>query len=44
MQIPFSPPQISEEAIESVVETLRSGWITTGPKTQAFEEALTDYM
>lgn len=44
MQIPFSPPLISEEAIESVVETLRSGWITTGPKTQAFEEALTDYM
>lgn len=44
MQIPFSPPKISEEAIESVVETLRCGWITTGPKTKAFEEALTDYM
>ena len=35
MNIPFSPPDISEREIESVVETLRSGWITTGPKTKA---------
>lgn len=44
MQIPFSPPQISEDAIESVVETLRNGWITTGPKAKQFEENLTEYM
>ena len=40
MKIPFSPPDISEREIESVVETLRSGWITTGPKTKEFENRL----
>ena len=35
--IAFSPPDMGEEEIHEVVETLRSGWITTGPKTQAFE-------
>ena len=34
MQIPFSPPDISELEIEQVTEALRSGWITTGPKTR----------
>jgi len=34
----FAPPSIGEEEIAEVVETLRSGWITTGPKTQRFEE------
>ena len=34
MNIPFSPPDISEREIESVVETLRSGWITTGPNKE----------
>lgn len=38
--IPFSPPDVSDADIEAVVATLRSGWITTGPKTKAFEEAL----
>lgn len=38
--IPFSPPHISEEAIQEVVDTLRSGWITTGPKTKKFEKEL----
>lgn len=33
----FSPPTIGEEEISEVVDTLRSGWITTGPKTQRFE-------
>ena len=37
MNIPFSPPDISEEEIAEVVDTLRSGWITTGPKTKQFE-------
>ena len=43
MKIPFSPPHISEEAIKEVVDTLRSGWITTGPKTKLFEKRLTEY-
>ena len=38
-RIPFALPSISEREIEAVVETLRSGWLTTGPKTKAFEEA-----
>ncbi|MBN2664051.1 MAG: DegT/DnrJ/EryC1/StrS aminotransferase family protein [Bacteroidales bacterium] len=41
--IPFSPPHISEEAINEVVDTLRSGWITTGPKTKLFEKKITNY-
>ncbi len=36
--IPFSPPDISEEEINEVVDTLKSSWITTGPKTKLFEE------
>jgi len=43
MDIPFSPPYIGEEEIEEVVDTLRSGWITTGPKTRRFEEKITEY-
>src|SRR5690606_8059170 len=41
--IPFSPPDIREEDIEAVAEVLRSGWITTGPRTKAFEWALSDF-
>ena len=44
MNIPFSPPDISECEIESVVETLRSGWITTGPKTKEFEKQIAEYV
>ena len=40
MNIPFSPPDISEEEIAEVVDTLRSGWITTGPKTKLFEQKI----
>lgn len=36
--LPFSPPSISEEEVEAVVDTLRSDWITTGPKTKQFED------
>ena len=43
MKIPFSPPHIKEEAIQEVADTLRSGWITTGPKTKLFEQKITDY-
>jgi dTDP-4-amino-4,6-dideoxygalactose transaminase len=43
MKIPFSPPHIKQEAIDEVVDTLQSGWITTGPKTKLFEQRITDY-
>jgi len=41
--IPFSPPHITQEAIDEVVDTLKSGWITTGPKTKKFEKEITAY-
>lgn len=44
MKIPFSPPDISECEIKSIVETLRSGWITTGPKTKEFEKQIAEYV
>ena len=37
--LPFSPPCVGEEEIAAVTDTLRSDWITTGPKTKAFEES-----
>lgn len=43
-QIPFSPPDITEAEIALVSEALRSGWITTGPKTKQFERELAEYM
>lgn len=41
--IPFSPPDISELEINEVAEALRSGWITTGPRTKELERRLSDY-
>ena len=41
--IPFSPPDITEEEINEVCDTLRSGWITTGPKTKQFEREIASY-
>jgi dTDP-4-amino-4,6-dideoxygalactose transaminase len=41
--IPFSPPRIDEKTIEAVTEVLRSGWITTGPKTRELERRITEY-
>lgn len=38
--IPFSPPKIYQEIIDEVVDTLKSGWITTGPKTKQLEKEL----
>lgn len=38
--IPFSPPDMSEAEIQEVAEALRSGWITTGPKTKEFENLI----
>ena len=43
MNIPFSPPDISQLEIDEVVDTLQSGWITTGPKTKELERQLSDF-
>ncbi|MGF3066286.1 DegT/DnrJ/EryC1/StrS family aminotransferase [Facklamia sp. P12950] len=43
MKIPFSPPDITELEIKEVIDTLRSGWITTGPKTKLLESQLAEY-
>ncbi len=42
--IPFSPPDISEAEIELVAEALRSGWITTGPKTKLLEKKIAEWI
>ena len=41
--IPFSPPDISEDEINEVIDTLKSGWITTGPKTKELERRLSEF-
>ncbi len=41
--IPFSPPDITQLEIDSVTEALKSGWITTGPKTKLFETKIAEY-
>lgn len=43
MNIKFSPPDITQEEIDEVVDTLKSGWITTGPKTKQFEKSIASY-
>ena len=43
MNIPFSPPDISDEEINEVIDALKSGWITTGPKTKKLEEELLQF-
>lgn len=42
--IPFSPPDITDREIQSVVEVLKSGWITTGPKTKELERRIAEYI
>lgn len=42
--LPFSKPSISDAAIAEVVACLQSGWLTTGPRVQAFEQALATYL
>lgn len=42
--LPFALPEIGEEEIAEVVDTLRSGWVTTGPKARRFEEAFVEFM
>ncbi len=42
--VPFHRPEITEDEIQSVVATLRSGWLTTGPKVKRFEEQFSGYL
>lgn len=42
--IPFSPPRIDDKTIDAVVEVLKSGWITTGPKTRGLESKIQQYI
>ena len=44
MNIPFSPPDISEAEIQEIAEALRSGWITTGPRTKKLEKQIAEYV
>ena len=44
MVIPFSPPRIDEKIIAEVTEALRSGWITTGPRTKKLEQKVAEYV
>jgi len=44
MNIPFSPPDISELEIQEVSEALRSGWITTGPRTKELEKQVAQFV
>jgi len=41
--IPFSPPRMDQKIIDEVINALKSGWITTGPRVQKFEQKLTEY-
>lgn len=43
LNVLFSPPDITEEEIAEVVDTLKSGWITTGPKTKKFENEIAEF-
>lgn len=44
MKVNFSPPDISQSEIDEVIDTLKSGWITTGPKTKKLESQLAEYI
>lgn len=41
--ISFAPPDMTQEEIDEVVDTLKSGWITTGPKTKLFENQIAEH-
>ena len=43
-KIPFSPPDITDAEINEVIDTLKSGWITTGPKTKKLEKLIAEYV
>ena len=43
MKIPFSPPDMTDLEVEEVIAAIRSGWITTGPKTKEFEKQIAEF-
>lgn len=43
MKVPFSPPDITDEEVKEVTAALRSGWLTTGPRTKELERQIADY-
>ena len=43
MNVPFSPPDMTEQEANLVKEAILSGWITTGPKTKEFERLIASY-
>lgn len=44
LNVPFAPPRIDDLVVDSVASVLRSGWITTGPKTKEFERRIADFV
>ena len=44
LKVPFHVPTIDQEEIDEVVRTLRSGWLTTGPRTAEFEQEFRNYV
>jgi dTDP-4-amino-4,6-dideoxygalactose transaminase len=42
--ISFSPPDITDAEINEVIQALKSGWITTGPRTKLFEQKIAEYL
>ena len=44
MNIPFSPPDISDAEVEEVAKALKSGWITTGPRVKQLEKKIAEYI
>ena len=42
--LPFARPDIGEEEIQAVAETMRSGWLTTGPNSATFETEFADFL
>lgn len=44
LKVPFSPPDITDEEINEVIDALKSGWITTGPKTKEFERQIAAFV
>lgn len=44
LNIPFSPPDITEEEIQAVADVMRSGWLTTGPKTKELERQMHSFV
>jgi dTDP-4-amino-4,6-dideoxygalactose transaminase len=44
MKVPFSPPDVGQAEINEIIDVIKSGWITTGPKTKKFEKKISEYV